>query len=64
MTLVRRRSGGVGVDRMTGKETLPMGLGGGVFLDRHGSLLASVTTSEVASIDILWSTCFPMSFRS
>ena len=47
MKLVCRRSGGVGVDPMTGEETLPMGLGGGVFLDRHGSLLASVTTSEV-----------------
>ena len=32
---------------MTGEETFPMGLGGGVSLDRRGSLLASVTTSEV-----------------
>ena len=35
------------IDPETGEETPELGLGGGVFVDRHGSLLVSVMASEV-----------------
>ena len=36
------------VDPVTGEETAKLAVGAGLFLDRNGSLLASVHVSEVA----------------
>jgi hypothetical protein len=35
------------IDLETGEETPEIALGGGVFIDRHGSLLASMMVSDV-----------------